>query len=148
MPMLREIDPDAVLELHPDTANLLNIKENDWVLIENMFGKAKLRAHLTVCIHPKVVHATHGMWYPETPGEEPNLFGVWESNVNNLVPHKHIGVLGFGNPAKQMICKATRLDNFDDVKISVPASYPVDVKPEALEAQWKADQLEHEEVKA
>lgn len=116
---LREIDPGPVLEIHPETAETLNIKENDWVLIENMFGKAKLRAHLTPCIHRKVVHATHGWWYPETPGEEPNLFGVWQSNVNMLVPHKHIGKLGFGAPLKQMICKATRLDHFDDVVITV-----------------------------
>jgi anaerobic selenocysteine-containing dehydrogenase len=139
--VMREIDPDPVLEIYPDTAKALNIKENDWVLIENMFGKAKLRAHLTVCIHPKVVHATHGWWFPESDGEAPNLFGVWESNVNNLVPHKHIGTLGFGCPAKQMICKATRLDSFEDVVVSVPQSYCADVKPEVLEEQWKAEHL-------
>ncbi len=115
---LREIDPDPVVELHPDTAADLGIKENDWVLLENMFGKAKLRAKVTPTIHPKVVHATHGWWFPEQDGEEPNLFGVWQSNVNNMVPHKHIGKLGFGAPLKQMICKASRLQNFDDVVIT------------------------------
>lgn len=106
---LREIDPDAVVELHPDTAARLGIKENDWVELENMFGKCKMRAHLTPCIHPKVCHATHGWWYPEKPAEEPSLYGVWEANINTLVPHKHIGKLGFGAPLKQMICKATRV---------------------------------------
>ena len=95
--------------MHPDTAARLGIKENDLVELENMFGKCKMRAHLTPCIHPKVCHATHGWWYPEKPAEEPSLFGVWEANVNTLVPHKHIGKLGFGAPLKQMICKATRV---------------------------------------
>jgi len=138
---LREIDPYPVLEIHPDTAKELGIKEDDWVVIDNMFGKAKLKAHLTVCIHRKVVHATHGWWFPESNGEAPNLFGVWESNVNNLVPHKHIGKLGFGNPSKQLICKVTKLERFEDLVVTVPESYSPDVKPEVLEAQWKAENL-------
>lgn len=105
IPTLREIDPDPIIEIHPDTAKKMGIKEGDWVLMENPFGKAKSKAHLTPCIHPQVVHATHGWWFPEKPGEEPSLFGVWEANVNTLVPHKHVGKLGFGAPVKQMICK-------------------------------------------
>jgi hypothetical protein len=35
-------------------------------------------------IDPRVVHAQHGWWYPELPGEEPWLHGVWISNVNVL----------------------------------------------------------------
>ncbi len=116
---LREIDPDPEVELHPDTAADLGINHGDWVLLENMFGKAKLRAKVTPTIHPKVVHATHGWWFPEKDGEEPNLFGVWQSNINTMVPHKHIGKLGFGAPFKQMICRASRLQNFDDVEITV-----------------------------
>ena len=110
---LREIDPWPVMEIHPDTAAALGIKEGDWVCMENMFGKAKEKAHLTPTIHPKVVHATHGWWYPEKKAEEPSLFGVWESNVNTLVPHKHIGKLGFGAPFKQMICKVYRVDSLE-----------------------------------
>jgi len=107
---LREITPDPIVELYPETAANLGIKEGDWVQLSNMFGKCKMKAHLTPCIHPKVVHAVHGWWYPEKPGEEPSLFGVWEANVNTLVPHKHIGKLGFGAPLKQMICKAERVE--------------------------------------
>jgi hypothetical protein len=31
---------------------------------------------------PGVVAAEHGWWFPELPGEEPWLHGVWESNLN------------------------------------------------------------------
>jgi anaerobic selenocysteine-containing dehydrogenase len=107
---LREIDPYNEMEIHPDTAAKLGIIEGDWVMMENMFGKAKAKAKLTPIIHPQVVHSTHGWWYPEKPGEEPSLYGVWESNINTLIPHKHIGKLGFGCPAKQMICKVYRIE--------------------------------------
>ncbi len=107
---LREIDPDPEMEIHPDAAAKLGIIDGDWVMMENMFGKSKARAKLTPIIHPQVVHATHGWWFPEKPGEEPSLFGVWESNINTLIPHKHIGKLGFGCPAKQMICKVYRIE--------------------------------------
>ena len=110
---LREITPYPVMNIHPETAEQLGIKEGDWVCIENMFGKAKEKAHLTPTIHPKVVHAEHGWWYPEQKGEEPNLYGVWKSNINTLVPHKHIGKLGFGAPFKQMICKVYRIDSLE-----------------------------------
>lgn len=110
VPTLREIDPWPELEIHPETAAQYGIQDGDWVLIENMFGKAKLKAKLTPTIHPKVVHATHGWWYPEKPGEEPSLFGVWESNINTMIPHKHIGKLGFGSPLKSVICKVTKID--------------------------------------
>ncbi len=107
---LREIDPYNEMEIHPDAAAKLGIIDGDWVMMENMFGKCKAKAKLTPIIHPQVVHSTHGWWYPEKPGEEPSLFGVWESNINTLIPHKHIGKLGFGCPAKQMICKVYRIE--------------------------------------
>lgn len=111
IPTLREITPDPIMEIHPETAANLGIKEGDWVYMENMYGKAKEKAHLTPTIHPKVVHATHGWWYPEKEAEEPSLYGVWESNINSLVPHKHIGKLGFGAPFKQMICKVYKVED-------------------------------------
>ncbi|QEM67006.1 molybdopterin-dependent oxidoreductase [Geobacter sp. FeAm09] len=108
---LREIDPGPIVEMHPDTAKNLGIIEGDSVMLENPFGKCKMKAKVTPTIHPKVVHATHGWWFPEKEAEEPSLYGVWEANINTLVPHKHIGKLGFGAPLKQMICKAYRVDS-------------------------------------
>ena len=33
-------------------------------------------------IDPRVVHVEHGWWFPELPGEDPSLHGVFESNAN------------------------------------------------------------------
>jgi anaerobic selenocysteine-containing dehydrogenase len=108
---LRDITPDPIMEIHPDTAAGLGIKEGDWVWIENQFGKAKERAHLMPALKPNVVHATHGWWFPEQKAEEPHLYGVWESNINKLIPHKHIGKLGFGAPFKSILCKVYKVED-------------------------------------
>ena len=111
VPSLREITPDPIVEINPEAAEKLGIKDGDWVYLENMFGKCKQKVKLTKTINPKVVHASHGWWYPEKPAEEPSLFGVWESNINTLIPHKHIGKLGFGAPFKCLICKVYKAED-------------------------------------
>lgn len=107
---LRAITPDPIMEINPETAAHLGIKEGDWVYIENQFGKCKEKAHVTPAIKPDVVHATHGWWFPEKEAEAPSLFGVWEANVNTLIPHKHIGKLGFGAPFKSILCKVYKAE--------------------------------------
>ncbi len=70
------------MEIHPDTAGGLGIEPGDWVWIESPRGRIKQRAKLTDGIHPGVVHAQHGWWFPE---KEPPEYGFTESNVNVLV---------------------------------------------------------------
>jgi len=78
---LRKLNPDPVMEIHPDTASSLGIESGDWVWIESPRGRIKQRAKLTDGIHPGVVHAQHGWWFPE---KEPPEYGFTESNVNVL----------------------------------------------------------------
>jgi hypothetical protein len=49
--------------------------------------------------------AEHGWWFPEKEGKEPSLFGVWDVNVNQLIPMGHEGKAGLGSPIKSMLCK-------------------------------------------
>ena len=105
IPNLREIDPDPEVEIHPDTAACLGIIDGDWVWIENNYGRCKQRAKLTPTIDPRVVNAKHGWWYPEKEGAEPSLFGVWESNINQLLPSGYEGPSGYCAPYKSLICK-------------------------------------------
>ena len=85
IPLLRELNPDP------------------------QFGKCELKARVVPVVKPGVVHAQHGFWFPEEDGEEPHLFGVWRSNINELVPHKNVGKLGFGAPFKCLICKVEKI---------------------------------------
>ncbi len=113
VPSLRHINPWPVIEINPEDAPKYNVTEGDWVEVYNMFGEARLKAHITPTIHAGVVHCTHGWWYPEQDGEEPNLFGVWKSNINSLIPHFNVGKLGFGAPYKGVMCNIKRVKSLD-----------------------------------
>ena len=83
---LRSRYPYPLLQLHPETARSLGISNGDQVYIETPLGRIKQRAKLTEGIDPRVVHADAYWWFPELPKNEPCLFGVWESNINAILP--------------------------------------------------------------
>ena len=58
--LYREIEPGPEVEIHPETAGRLNIKDGDTVQIESPFGAVKATAKLTERAHPKVVFMLHG----------------------------------------------------------------------------------------
>lgn len=72
------------MEINPETAGNLGIKDGNWVWIESPRGRCKQICKYFEGIAPGVVHAQHGWWFPEDPGEEPSLHGVWKSNINIL----------------------------------------------------------------
>ena len=79
---LRGIEPDPIVEIHPETARDLSIEDGDWVYIENKRGRIKQRAVLTEGIDAKVIAASYGWWFPEKGAE--SLHGWKESNINVL----------------------------------------------------------------
>jgi len=81
IPWLRELNPDPVVELHPDVAGKHGIKDGQWVFIESPRGRIKQRARLTIGIDPRVVAAQHGWWFPEVKTPD---HGWKESNINIL----------------------------------------------------------------
>jgi len=105
IPWLRELDPDPTVEIHPDTAADLEIRHGDWVWVENWLGKQKFKAKVTIVVPPEMVMAAHGWWFPEKEPAEPSNFGVWESNVNQLIPMSSQGKDGLGAPLKNLLCK-------------------------------------------
>ena len=110
---MRQINPEPIIQIHPETAAKFGIAEGDWVAIENPLGRAVEKAHLTTIVDPRVVHAQHGWWFPEQEGEAPNLFGVWKSSINSLIPMNHMGKLGYGANYKSVICSITKVDSLD-----------------------------------
>lgn len=109
IPYLRELHPDPTVQINPKDAAARGLHNGDWVVIENMFGKCQMRAEVSPIVRPGVVQADHGWWFPEEDGNEPNLYGVWRSNINNLMPvHGYNGSFGFCAPYKCMICQITK----------------------------------------
>jgi len=114
IPWLRQIDPDPVVEIHPDTASALDIGDGEWVWIENWLGRCRFKAKVTLVVPPWMVMAVHGWWFPEEPGAEPSLFGVWKSNINQLIPMGYQGQDGLGAPIKHMLCKVYKVRGEDE----------------------------------
>ncbi len=106
---LRKLTPDPEIEINPETAAKLGIKDGDWVWVETPQVKGervKLKAKLTNGIHPMVVHARHGWWFPEKPAPE---HGCFESNINVVTRdgpprEKIIGSV----PTRGTLCKVYR----------------------------------------
>lgn len=110
IPWLREIEPSPWVEIHPQTAKELNISNGEWVYVENQRGRIKVKAKVTPKILPRVVMVGHAWWLPETDGKSPHLYGIWEHNVNNLVPMGTQGRAGFGGGNyKTMLCRVTKI---------------------------------------
>ena len=105
IPYLRELNPDPIVEIHPETAKKYGITDGQWVHIFNMFGECYHKAKVSEIVDEKTIHAQHGWWFPEEDGNEPHLYGNWRSQINNLLPNGHMGKLGFGAPNKCMICQ-------------------------------------------
>jgi hypothetical protein len=61
IPMIRQLHPDPIVEIHPETAKKLGIKDGAWVYIEHQFGKCKQKARPASEIHEKVEHGQHQM---------------------------------------------------------------------------------------
>jgi anaerobic selenocysteine-containing dehydrogenase len=110
IPWLRELDPDPIVEIHPQTARDIGIGDGEWVYIENDRGRVKFKAKVTPTILPQVVSAAHGWWLPETEGREPNLFGTWQHNINNLTSMGNQARSGFGGTNyRANLCRITKI---------------------------------------
>ncbi|RQD63168.1 MAG: molybdopterin oxidoreductase [Desulfonatronovibrio sp. MSAO_Bac4] len=82
----REVAPDPLVLVHPDTAEKLGLKNNQWVNIISPKGKSRMKLRTSSIVHPRMVDAQHGWWFPEREQKLPELFGVFESNANTLCP--------------------------------------------------------------
>ncbi len=104
-PTMREFHPWPLVEMHPETAKKYGVKDGDWVWIENARGRCRQVVHETETMDPRVVNAEHGWWFPEQEAAEPSLYGVFDSNINNLTNQCVTGPTGYGAPYKSQLCK-------------------------------------------
>ena len=100
---LREIHPWPTVQINPKTAEKLGIAQGAWVYVETPWGKVKEVADITPIVKEDVVSCDHGWWYPER--KEEDLFDIWETSFNQVMPHRVVGKTGFGAPYKCLPCK-------------------------------------------
>ena len=95
VPLHREIEPGPVLEMHPETAKKLDIRNGDEVLIESPFGAVKSIAELTERAHPGVVFMLHGWdlgYGADGTADTNHLTGRTRMQVLGAVPNRAIRV--------------------------------------------------------
>lgn len=109
IPKLRRQCPDPIVEIHPDTAKGLDIRDGDWIWIESPRGRVKQRAKLISGIDPRVVHAQHAWWFPEDKSAEPSLHGVWESNINVLTDWHAVDEAMGSTSLRALLCKVYKV---------------------------------------
>lgn len=79
--LARALRPYPTVELNPETASGLGLKEGEWVYIETAKGRIKQLLKLDPYLHPKLVFPSMGWWFPE---ESEDLFEFRKSNINVL----------------------------------------------------------------
>jgi len=111
---IRKKRPDPQVQIHPEAAKKLGIGDGDWVWIETVRGRVRQRCKYFDGIDPHVVHAEHGWWFPELPGEEPWLGGVWESNINVVMDDNpdRLNPINGGWPLRTALCKVYRCKTY------------------------------------
>lgn len=92
---LREKRPHPLVEIHPETAAGAGIGDGDEVVIRTRYGEIIQKARVTDKIHPRVVSADLGWWFPE--GKAENQFEWQRSNFNMLTAVEKVGK-EFGTP--------------------------------------------------
>lgn len=107
--VLRQFVSDPQVEMHPETAAGIGANEGDWVWIENPRGRCRQRVKISEGVRPGMALARHGWWFPEKDGGEPELYGVRDVNVNNLLTNLP-SVTGFGADIKCVLCKIYKVE--------------------------------------
>ena len=101
IPSLREACPDPLLDIHPETAEQLAIKDGDWVRIETPRGSVRHRARLFDGIHRQVVSAPIGWWYGYEDG--------WRQvNINVLTDNRQCDPQVGCPPMRGLLCRVTK----------------------------------------
>ena len=106
---MRRQHPYALVTLHPDTAADLGIADGEMVLVETPLGAVRQKAKLDPGMHPRVVHADSHMWYPERQADGDAHYGVWESNINAILPDGEAFADYAGdNYMRGLLCRVSR----------------------------------------
>jgi anaerobic selenocysteine-containing dehydrogenase len=103
---LRKHMPDPKTEIHPETAAEYGIGDGDELVIETRMGAITQVAHVTDSIHPRVIKAAYGWWFPE--GKAESQYDWKTSNFNMLTSTEKLNKQ-FGTPnLKGIGCRIRR----------------------------------------
>jgi anaerobic selenocysteine-containing dehydrogenase len=92
---LRQASREPLVHMHADTAATYGIEEGDAVVIETRTGEIVQKAKITPAVHPGVIHASYGWWFPDR--DETGQMDWLSANYNMLNSMETLG-REFGTP--------------------------------------------------
>ena len=106
LPTAREFHPWPLVMVSPEDCKKYGVHDGEWIWVENSRGaRFKQKVKETIEVMPGRIHAEHGWWFPEQDGAEPNFYGTYDSNLNNMTEAFRTGQGGIGSAIKSMLCK-------------------------------------------
>ena len=82
----------------------------DGKLSPEQIARVKRKVKVSLKVKPTHVHTMHGWWMPERQGKAPDLFGVWDYQINQIVPGPQCSKSGFGGGQyKTTLCTLTKM---------------------------------------
>jgi anaerobic selenocysteine-containing dehydrogenase len=112
IPRLRRQVPEPFVEIHPEAAAAVGVRDGEWVILETATGRVRLRARFKDSLHPQLVATAHGWWQGcrelGLPGYDP--FGPEGANANLLVSNDVIDPISGSVPHRSQRCRIRKED--------------------------------------
>jgi anaerobic selenocysteine-containing dehydrogenase len=99
-----------VVEIHPDAAAEIGVADGEWINLETVTGKIRLKAKYNDALHPRVVCASYGWWQACSElglhGYDP--FSQDGANVNLIISNDYIDPISASVPHRSRMCRVTK----------------------------------------
>ncbi|MBV8121517.1 MAG: molybdopterin-dependent oxidoreductase [Alphaproteobacteria bacterium] len=110
IPRLRNQIHEPFIEIHPETARDLRVLDGEWVNVETVAGKVRLKAKYSDALDPRVVCSPYGWWQAcselSLPGYDP--LSAAGANINLIIPNTHIDPISASVPHRSRLCRVTK----------------------------------------
>jgi anaerobic dimethyl sulfoxide reductase subunit A len=100
IPWLRELNPEPLVDIHPEDAAVRNIADGDEVTVASLRGRVRLKAKINQGVQPGVINISQGWWFDD-----------FAEGGHNTLTHDTI------NPAQDAIYEPNMA--FNDVLVEV-----------------------------
>lgn len=109
LPSLRNLSPEPLAEINTKTAEALGIKKGDYVWIETVRGRLRMKASVHDRIHEGAVSIPHGWWLPEADPPYHAVFEVCSNVLTDDDPDNCDVALG-SSPLKGLLCRLKKAE--------------------------------------
>jgi anaerobic selenocysteine-containing dehydrogenase len=104
LPSLRKMQPEPLVEIHPDTAALCGVHDKGRAWVESPRGRLIFRVRCSSRTRSDTVSVPHGWWEPGSLDDDAGVFDVCANVLTDDDPDASDPVLG-SSPLKSLLCR-------------------------------------------